>query len=386
MRAFLRKAGDQLIRRRFDGVSGLTAGVYASLVDYLVSTGDISTRPFDATACLDAKISDLSPRKVSEFLARAKAERQYPLGAKTPMLKALAHLDLLDGGRPTHAAILLFGKKPQRFLITSEVKCLHFHGTEIAKPIPSYQIFKGTVFDLVDQSVDFVLSKINVAVGPRDEGPRAPVTYELPTRAVAEAIVNAVSHRDYASNASVQVMLFSDRLEVWNPGELPPPLTTQSLRGPHASIPRNPLIAGPLYLTRYSEKAGTGILDMIQRCKDAGLPTPEFRQDMGQFIQILRRPKPAAAAADTKVPATAQVAAQVTAQVAAFCRVPRSAKEIMAVLGLKHWKTFQSNYLVPLMKVGVLVRTIPDKPQSRLQRYRTTVAGEAALKKSGARR
>ncbi|MBI4880990.1 MAG: hypothetical protein HY812_15235 [Planctomycetes bacterium] len=74
--------------------------------------------------------------------------------------------------------------------------------------------------------------------------------------------------------SSVQVMLFADRLEVWNPGELPLSLTLDELRRPHASIPRNPLIAEPLFLARYAEKAGTGILDMIARCRDAGLPRP----------------------------------------------------------------------------------------------------------------
>jgi ATP-dependent DNA helicase RecG len=64
------------------------------------------------------------------------------------------------------------------------------------------------------------------------------------------------SIRDYTSNASVQVMLFADRLEVWNPGELPPALTIAQLRRPHASIPRNPLIAEPMFLARYAEKAG----------------------------------------------------------------------------------------------------------------------------------
>jgi len=66
-------------------------------------------------------------------------------------------------------------------------------------------------------------------------------------------------------------MLFADRLEVWNPGELPPPLTIEKLRKPHASIPHNPLIAEPMFLTRYAEKAGSGILDMFQRCRDGNL-------------------------------------------------------------------------------------------------------------------
>ena len=78
---------------------------------------------------------------------------------------------------------------------------------------------------------------------------------------------------------------------------------------------------------------------------------------------------------------TAQVSAQVTAEVASFCHKSKSAKEIMAELRLKHWKTFQSNYLVPLMATGILERTIPDKPRSRMQRYRTTEAGLALLRK-----
>lgn len=72
--------------------------------------------------------------------------------------------------------------------------------------------------------------------------------------------------------------------------------------------------------------------------------------------------------------------AEVTAEVTAVCREPQPAKAIMAELGLKRWKTFQANYLAPLMAMGILERTIPDKPRSRMQRYRTTEVGVAALK------
>jgi predicted HTH transcriptional regulator len=278
-----------LIRRRFAGISDLNASLYASLVEHLERVGHLRTRPFDAAACPDATLADIANDKVKWFLGVARRERQYPLREDATPAKALAHLNLLDAGKPSHAAILLFGKQPQRFLITSEVKCMHFHGTEVLKPIPSYQIYKGTVFELVDQAVDFVMSKINRAVGTRAESNQAPVTYELPHLAVAEAIVNAITHRDYTSNASVQVMLFSDRLEVWNPGELPAALTIGELRLPHASIPRNPLIAEPMFLAHYAEKAGSGILDMFKLCAQANLPPPEFRQSGGQFIQTLNR-------------------------------------------------------------------------------------------------
>jgi hypothetical protein len=71
-------------------------------------------------------------------------------------------------------------------------------------------------------------------------------------------------------NASVEVRLFVDRLEVWNPGRLPDTLTLDSLRVDHPSVPYNPLIAESLYLTRYIEKVGSGTQTMINLCRDAG--------------------------------------------------------------------------------------------------------------------
>jgi len=111
----------------------------------------------------------------------------------------------------------------------------------------------------------------------------------FPVPVLPEGIANAIAHRDYTSNASVQVMLFADRLEIWNPGGLPPTLSLESLRKPHASHPANPLIAGPLFLAKYIEKAGTGTLDMIQLCRKHDLKEPEFIFDDGSFVLILRR-------------------------------------------------------------------------------------------------
>jgi predicted HTH transcriptional regulator len=378
MAALVRRAGDQLIRRRFAGTPDLTAALYASLVDHLERTGRLRTKPFDAAACPEATLADLSPEKLDRFLARAQAERGYPLPLGTSMEKALAHLNLLDGQEPSHAAVLLFGNDPQRFVWSSEIKCMHFHGTEVLKPIPSYQIYKGTVFELVDQALDFVMSKIARRVGTRDLGPTAPVSYEVPWRAVAEAIVNAVAHREYASNASAQVMLFADRLEVWNPGELPPPLTVERLRQPHPSIPHNPLLADPLFLAGYIERAGTGTLDMIARVREAGLPEPEFRQDGGTFVQVLRRPR---------VRGTPEVTPQVTPEVSPALRLVRTLvgemtrQQIQRALGLKDEKHFREVYLHPALEAGLIEMTIPDKPRSSKQKYRLTTKGAKARKK-----
>ncbi|MBU4463599.1 MAG: hypothetical protein KKB05_06610 [Proteobacteria bacterium] len=64
-----------------------------------------------------------------------------------------------------------------------------------------------------------------------------------------------------------------------------------------------------------------------------------------------------------------------------FCQEPRKSSEIMELIDLKHWKTFQANYLNPLLQQGLLAMTIPEKPTSSKQRYVTTETGNEVLKR-----
>ena len=289
MQQLVRKAGSELIRRRVENVSALTTEVYASLVDHLDRLGALRIPPFDTSACDGAGLKDLSRKRIDWFLETARRERGFPLKSNTTTQALLTHLNLLDDGKPTNAAVLLFGANPQRFHRTAETKCMHCHGTEYRRPFASQQMYSGDLFDQANQAHDFVLAKINRAVGTRAVSITAPATYELPPDAVGEAIVNAIAHRDYHSNASVEVRLFADRLEVWNPGSLPGTLTLDDLRNDHPSVPRNPLIAESLYLTRYIEKAGSGTQRMIELCREAGLPEPNYELRAGSFVLTLWR-------------------------------------------------------------------------------------------------
>ncbi len=289
MKALIHKAGNELIRRRVEDMSTLTAEIYASLVDYLDGKGALRVPPFDTSPCDNASLNDLSRKRAIWFLDTARRERAFPLKPNTSTQALLTHLNLSEQGIPTHAAILLFGANPQRVHRTAEIKCVHCHGTEYRRPFAVLQVFGGDLFEQADQSGDFVLGKINRTVGTRAAGITAPATYELPPDAIGEAIINAIAHRDYYSNASVEVRLFADRLEVWNPGRLPDTLTLDSLRRDHPSVPRNPLIAEALYLTRYIERVGSGTQTMIELCREAGLPEPQFEQRGGFFVVTLWR-------------------------------------------------------------------------------------------------
>lgn len=289
MKKLIARASKELIRRRVSDTSALTAEVYASIVDYLDSIGALHVPPFDTAVCDGVGLKNISRKRIAWFLETARRERGFPLKSNTSTKALLTHLNLLDGSIPTNAAVLLFGINPQRFKPNASTKCIHCHGTAYRRPFASLQEYGGDLFEQADLASDFVLAKINRSVGTRAEAITAPALYELPPDAVAEAIINAIAHRDYHSNASIEVRLFADRLEIWNPGRLPGTLTMEDLRNDHPSVPYNPLIAESLYLTRYIERVGSGTQAMIALCREAGLPEPQFEQRSGSFVITLWR-------------------------------------------------------------------------------------------------
>ena len=289
MAALVCKAGNQLTRRRFTDIPGLISEIYASLVDLLDRNGLLITSPFDDTVCAGATLRDIDDEKVTSFVETAEAKGRLTLKSSRASKAVLQHFKLLRDGQLVNAALLLFGKNPTKFFNNIQVHCFHFHGTEKRKPIASQQPYEGTLFEVIDQAVEFVLGKVDRRVGTRASGTQAPVEFEVPRSVITEAVVNAVAHRDYRSNGFVQVLVFADRIEVWNPGELPLGLTPALLREPHGPIPHNPLIAEPLFRVQYVEKAGTGITDMIADCRAAGLPEPDFRQSGPHFVTTLWR-------------------------------------------------------------------------------------------------
>lgn len=290
--ALIAKAESSVVRKSFNTYEELRSAVYAALVRYLEEKEYLRLLPFDATFHPTAGLKDIDEERVSLFVRLARAKRGFPITFEAGIPTIFTHLDLIsEDNRLTNAALLLFAKRPQSFFITSEIKCAQFYGNEITKPIPAHQVYRGDVFQLIDQAVDFVMSRIDARVGTREKKTSVDIDYELPLDAVREAIVNAVTHRDYTSNASVQVMLFRNRLEIWNPGTLPYGLTTAKLLEPHPSVPNNPILANPIYLAGYIERMGTGTRDIVEKCKAIGLRDPEFIQDENFRVILWRKDK-----------------------------------------------------------------------------------------------
>jgi len=392
---FIGKVQNVLVRKSFRSLVDLKSSVYAALIRVLFDREIIRSGPFDATFHEHATIGDIDTEKVQWFIRIARSKRGFPLPEESGVSEVLTHLNLLNDNRISNAAILLFAKEPQRFVINSEVRCAHYFGTEVAKPIPSYKVFKGNVFELVDQAVNFVLSKMDYSVGTREKSVQIPGKYEIPKEIISEAVVNSIAHRDYTSNGSVQIMLFADRLEIWNPGSLPMGWTVEKLKKIHSSIPANPLLAEPMYLAGYIERMGTGTSDMVRIARENNLPEPEFIQEDSFIVKVFRLVSDNATGEATEhvtpqvTPqviqhVTPQVIQQVTQQVEQLLKVIRgemTRDELQEKFKLKDRENFRKKYIQEGLNAELIEMTEPDSPKSPTQRYRLTEKGKQLQKK-----
>lgn len=242
---------------------------------------------FDTQICKSATWKDLEKEKVKQFLRTAKAERNFDVNPHISLKEAIARLGLVSEGKLLNTALLLFGKNPQKFFSQVKIRCARFKGTEGLDFI-DMKILEGTIPELRENAMKFAMQHIRHGVF--FDANRRYDKWEYPLRAVEETLNNALAHRDYFSNAEIHLSIYDDRLEVWNPGELPPPLTPEDLKRKHKSIPRNKLLADKLFLIKYIEEWGRGTNRIVEEMKQNKLPEPEFKNYSGGFEVTLFGP------------------------------------------------------------------------------------------------
>jgi len=242
---------------------------------------------FDVQIATEAIISDIDKQRLKWFLRKAKEERNYDIDLETSIKEALDRLNLIQDVKLTNTAILLFGKNPQKFFPQVKIRAGRLKGTEGLDFI-DMKVFEGTIPQLRENAMKFIMEHIHHGVF--FDANRRYDKWEYPLRAVEEVLNNALAHRDYFSNAEVQLSIYDDRIEVWNPGELPKPLTPEDLKRKHKSIPRNKLLADKLFLIKFIEQWGKGTNRIIDEMKQNNLPEPIFQNLSGGFEVTLIGP------------------------------------------------------------------------------------------------
>lgn len=194
-------------------------------------------------------------------------------------------MQVADAVIPTTAALVLFGTRPQDRLTSATLKCAFFYGADQSGQLRDRADMVGPLPRLIDAGAAFVGR--NRRLVPRMEGLRRVDVPEYGDYGVREGIANALAHRDWAlEGAKVRLFMFDDRLELWSPGRLPPPITLERLGFDQFS--RNRVIARVLLELGYIEEVGLGIRRMREEAARLGLPAPEFREDGFSFVLTFR--------------------------------------------------------------------------------------------------
>jgi ATP-dependent DNA helicase RecG len=206
--------------------------------------------------------------------------------------------------------------------------------------------------------------------------------FNAPYAALEEAVVNAAYHRSHEIREPIEIRILPEEVTVASSLGLDRSINIAQLQSGRFATRRyrNRRIGEFLKELSLTEGRGTGIPKMLKAMQQNGSPPPVFETDEDRTSFLVRlpiHPQFIKEAEERKrQTATGQVPGQVAAQVLQFCEQRRKAGEIQNLLGVRHRQTFRENYLTVFLDKGWLTRTIPDKPQSRLQRYQTTQEGK----------
>jgi len=179
--------------------------------------------------------------------------------------KLLEKLNLLEDGRLRRAAILLFGKNPKKFYTSAYIKVGKFL-TDIY--IVSTDDIEGNLFQQVEKTMEILKTKYLISE-IKFEGIYRKESLEYPEEALREAVINAVIHREYIG-PHTQLKIYQDKIILWNVGKLSSKLKVEELKKKDV-----------FFKAGLIEAWGRGTIKIIDECKKAGLPEPEFKEEFG---------------------------------------------------------------------------------------------------------
>jgi ATP-dependent DNA helicase RecG len=232
-------------------------------------------------------LADLDTDEVARTVQESSARRGQQLGGG--LASTLGQWGLAEGEQPLNSAVVLFGLHSARRYPQLRVRAAHFAGDDQTILLDS-RVLEGTAFALLEEAMAFLTRALSVASTLPAQGLTRTDTPAYPWPSVREGLVNALVHRDYAAyDGSLSVSVYPDRLEIWNPGSLPPGWTAADLKAGHVSRPHNPDIAHVFFLRGLVERLGIGGRRIVSACVEAGLPEPEWEMRGGGVLLTLRQ-------------------------------------------------------------------------------------------------
>lgn len=348
--------------------------------------GLAATVPFDDRYNQSASLDDLSPRLIEDFLREVGSDLAQDVG-NLPMDALGRQMNIVGGPSeapfPKNVGLLFFNEAPHRFFPATQIDVVWFPEGAGGDRFEE-KVFQGPLARITRDAIDYIQRNyIKETVIKHPDRPEAERFWNFPHAAIEEAVVNAVYHRSYEIREPVEVRITAEDLVVL------------SFPGPDRSIRMADLRAGKAVSRRYrnrrigeflkeldlTEGRSTGIPKILHAMKTNGSPAPVFESDKDRTAFVIRLPVHERA---TQI-ATGEVTPEVTPEVrlARALKGEMSRRVLQEALGLKDDEHFRKAYLLPALEQELIEYTIPEKPTSRLQKYRLTDKGRQMLEEWG---
>ena len=322
-----------------------------------------------------ANIKSLDLPSVEKYVLEKRIDR--PKFAQLPIEIAYEMLNILRDGVPTMASLMNFGIYPQGYFPQLGITAIVVPGTQIGDTDDNDVRFldnkriEGNLSSMLLEATAFCLRNMKTkTIIDKKTGQRKDQT-EYPITAIREAVLNALVHRDYSiytEGTPIQIIFFTNRLEIHSPGSLYGRMTVEQLGVAKPDL-RNPALAVMAEALTDAENRYSGIPTMRKEMKEFNLPEPIFENRRNEFVvtfcnyNINKEEQLYSIRTDKNY--------SIEEKILSFCKEPKTRTEIAAYLGKKTVFYITNKYIMPLIREGKLQQTIPDKPKSRNQKYYT---------------
>jgi len=290
---------------------------------------------------------------------------------------------VLPDGTLTIAALILMGKYPQRWLPAFTLRCVSYIGNSIGGTEfrdKSNGDADGNALHQYEYAMSFLTRNLrNVQV--KDDF-NSLGELEISTVTLSELMVNAILHRSYVTEVPLRVFVFDNRVEIHSPGLLPKGIDTDNIRK-GISMPRNKLLfSHGIFLLPYTG-AGSGIVRALENTPDLTFVNDG---DANEFVAVINRKETVVKSLQnsgdkkqkTEKPtdkkhhkAEKKDIAELDETILAFCRQPKSAREILNHIGYSYHSYNIAKFIRPLVEQGHLTLTNPEVPNDKRQKYIT---------------
>lgn len=332
--------------------------------------------PFDDRVNHNATLDDIDVNLIEKYLSKIGSQLIEHID-KLPKSELCRKMNIARGPdeylKPVNIGLLMFNKTPENFFRGASIEIVIYED-EVGDTY-SEKIFSGPLNEIIEDSLNYIKTNIikQKVKKVRDQAESLHF-FNYPFEALEEALVNAVYHKSYEHQSSIEVSVRLDKIEILSiPGPIPP-LDNEMLKRPRivARDYRNRRIGDFLKELKLTEGRGTGIPKIRSRMKQNGSFDPIFEtNDRNEFFLCVLPIHPEfidLMLDDYKV------------TVLNFCKAPKSRKEILSTLGISNHYENYKRHIFPLIKAGYLDFTLPGIPNSRKQKYKTNDRGLTKLK------